>query len=122
MRGSYPSYEVINLGTVDNPKNINLGKSLSLEENNTYLKLFREYQGFFFFWFYQYLKTYDTRIIQHTIPLRLKVKLFEQKPRKFHPYLEHLMHKEMKKLLDANITFQVRHFAWLANLVQVKKK
>jgi hypothetical protein len=32
------------------------------------------------------------------------------------------MQKELKKLLDAKIIFQVRHFAWVANLVPVKKK
>jgi len=29
---SCPAYEIINLGTTNNPKNINLGKSLSHEE------------------------------------------------------------------------------------------
>jgi len=31
------------------------------------------------------------------------------------------MHKEIKKLLDSKIIFQVRHSAWVANLVLVKK-
>jgi hypothetical protein len=40
---SCPSYEVINLGTIDNPQNINLGRSLSSGEKKAYLKLFKEY-------------------------------------------------------------------------------
>ena len=32
------------------------------------------------------------------------------------------MYKEIKKLLDSKIIFQVRHSAWVANLVPVKKK
>jgi hypothetical protein len=32
------------------------------------------------------------------------------------------MQKELKKLLDAKIIFQVRHSSWVANLVPVKKK
>jgi hypothetical protein len=48
--------------------------------------------------------------------------LFNKKLRKFHPSLEPLMQKELKKLLDAKIIFQVRHLAWVANLVPVKKK
>jgi hypothetical protein len=32
------------------------------------------------------------------------------------------MWKELKKLLDAKIIFQVRHYAWVSNLVFVKKK
>jgi hypothetical protein len=63
---SCPMYETINLGTLENPKNINLGKTVSKEERKAYLKLFREYQDVFA-WSYRDLKTYDTRIIQHTI-------------------------------------------------------
>jgi hypothetical protein len=32
------------------------------------------------------------------------------------------MQKELKNLLDSKIIFQVRHFAWVDNLVPVKKK
>jgi hypothetical protein len=70
-------YETINLGTPENPKNINLGKTVSKEERKAYLKLFREYQDVFA-WSYRDLKTYDTRIIQHTIPLKPGVKPFQQ--------------------------------------------
>jgi hypothetical protein len=62
-RSSCPMYETINLGTSKNPKNINLGKIVSKEERKVHLKFFREYQDVFS-WFYQYLKTYDTRFIQ----------------------------------------------------------
>jgi len=68
-------YEVINLGTIDNPRNINLRRSISPEEKKAYLRLFKYYQDRFA-WSYQYLKTYDTRIIQNNIPLRPKVKPF----------------------------------------------
>jgi hypothetical protein len=32
------------------------------------------------------------------------------------------MYQELKKLLDARIIFQVRHSAWVENLVPVRKK
>jgi hypothetical protein len=66
---SCPMHETINLGTPENPKNINPGKTISKEERKAYLKLFRQYQ-YVFAWCYRYLKTYDTHIIQHTIPLK----------------------------------------------------
>jgi hypothetical protein len=116
-----PMYETINLGTLKKPKNINLGKTVSKEERKAYLKLFREYQDVFA-WSYRDLKTYDTCIIQHTIPLKSYVKPFQHKLRKYHPSLEPLMCQEIKKLLDAKIIFQVRHSAWVANLVPVGKK
>jgi hypothetical protein len=117
---SCPMYETINLGTLKNPKNINLGKTVSKEERKAYLKIFREYQDVFA-WSYRDLKTYDTRIIQHTIPLKIEIKPFQRKLRKYHPYIEPLMCQELKKLLDAKIIFQGRHVAWVENLVSVRK-
>jgi hypothetical protein len=114
-------HESINLGTPNNPKNVKLDKTISKEERKAYLKLFRQYQNVFS-WSYRDLKTYDTHIIQHTIPLNPKVKTFQQKLQKYHPSLEPLMCQELKKLLDAKIIFQVRHSAWVANLVSVRKK
>jgi hypothetical protein len=75
---SCPLHETINLGTPESPKNVNLGKTISKEERKSYLKLFRQYQDVFA-WSYRDLKTYDTRIIQHTIPLKPEVKPFQQK-------------------------------------------
>jgi hypothetical protein len=39
-----------------------------------------------------------------------------------HPSLEPQVQKELKKLLDAKIIFQVKHSTWVANLVLVRKK
>jgi hypothetical protein len=50
------------------------------------------------------------------------VKPFQQKLWKYHPSLEPLMCQELKTLVDFNIIFQVRHSAWVENLVPVRKK
>jgi hypothetical protein len=100
----------VNLGTPENPKNVNLGKTMSKEKRKSYLKLFRQNQDVFA-WSYKDLKTYDTRIIQHTIPLKSEMKPFQQKLWKYHPSLEPLMYQELRKLLDPRIIFQVRHSA-----------
>jgi hypothetical protein len=70
-------YETINLRTSENPKNINLGKTMSKEERNSYLKLLRENQDVFV-WSDQEMKNYDTHIIQHTISLKSRVKPIQQ--------------------------------------------
>ena len=114
-------YEVINLGTETNPQNVNLGECCSPSERAAYIKLFREFKDIFA-WTYDDLKTFDTRIIQHSIPLKTDVKPYQQKLRKFHPDLEPQMKQELKKLLDAKIIFPVRHTEWVANLVPVRKK
>jgi hypothetical protein len=82
---------------------------MSKEERKSYLKLFRQYQDVFA-WSYKDLKMYDTRIIQHTIPLKPEMKPFQQNLWKYHPSLEPLMYQELRKLLDARIIFQVRTF------------
>jgi hypothetical protein len=40
---SCPLLETTNLGTLESPKNVNLGKNISKEERKSYLKLFRQY-------------------------------------------------------------------------------
>ena len=85
------------------------------------MKLFREYKDIFA-WTYEDLKTYETKIIQHVIPLKENAKPLQQKLRKMHPSLESLMKKGLNKLLAAKIIFPVRHTTWVANLVPVRKK
>ena len=67
------------------------------------------------------MKTYDTHIIQHVIPIKTRAKPFQQQLRKMHPNLEPLIYNEVKGLLDAKIIFKVQHLEWLANLVPVRK-
>ena len=73
-------------------------------------------------WTYKDLKTYDTKIIQHIIPLKEDAKHFQQKLWKRHPSLEPLVKKELNKLLVAKIIFLVRHTTWVENLVPARKK
>src|SRR5271168_3087454 len=68
------------------------------------------------------MKTYDTRIIQHIIPIKEGVKPCQQKLRKVHLSLEPLIYKELIKLLDARIIYKVCHSTWVSNLVLVYKK
>jgi hypothetical protein len=75
-----------------------------------------------FLWSYEDLKTYDTFVIEHKIPLKLGVKPFKQKLRQFNPILLPIIEKEVKKLLDAKIIVPLRYSDWVANLVPVRKK
>ena len=70
------------------------------------MKLFKEFKDVFV-WTYGHIKTYDTKIIQHVIPLKEDAKPFEKKLRKMHPSLEPLVKKELNKLLAAKIIFPV---------------
>jgi hypothetical protein len=58
-----------NLGTEKNMKYVKLSSSLSEEQREEYTKLLKEFADVFA-WTYEDLKTYDTSIIEHKIPLR----------------------------------------------------
>jgi hypothetical protein len=74
LQSSTLRFESINLGTDHAPQNINLGLGLSLEEKEAFIKLLRKNKQVFA-WKYDDLRTYDTSIIEHTIPM-----LPDQKP------------------------------------------
>ena len=75
-----------------------------------------------FTWSYDDLKTFDTQIMQHVIPIKEGAKPVKRKLRKMHRILELAVKDELNKYLAARIIFPVRHTQWVANLVPVGKK
>ena len=75
-----------------------------------------------FAWSYEYLKEYDTSIIQHTIPIKPGENPFKQKLRRINPKLVPIIEKEVKMLFDAKIKVTPRFSKWVVNLVLVQKK
>ena len=61
-------------------------------------------------------------MIEHTIPLKKRVKPFKKKLRQINPTLLPMIEKEMKNLLDAKIIVPLRYTEWEANMVPVRKK
>jgi hypothetical protein len=110
-----------NLGTEKDPKYVKLSSSLSREQREEYTKLLKEFADVFA-WTYEDLRTYDTSIIEHKIPLKEETKPFRKKLRQINPMLLPVMEKEVKKILDAKIIIPLRYSEWVANLVPVRKK
>lgn len=81
----------------------------------------RQYKSVFA-WNYNEIKTYDTPIIQHTIPKIDDEKPVQQKLRKIHPNLENQIKSELNKLLKAKTIFPIRHSKWVSNRVPIRKK
>ena len=94
---------------------------MSEKQKVDYGKLLKEFPDIFA-WQYDDLKTFDTEVIQHKIPLNKDTKPFRQKLRSFNPLLLPTMEREIKKLLDARIIIPLRYSEWIANLVSVRKK
>jgi hypothetical protein len=100
---------------------IKLSKSLPPEKKRKYIELFKEYIDVFA-WGYEDLKSYDTSIIQHRIPIKEEHKPFRQKLRRINPKLLPLIEKEIKKMYDAKIIVPLRFSKWVSNLVPTRKK
>jgi len=94
------------LGIDAKPQNINLGLGLAPKEKLAYIRLLRQYKSVFA-WNYDELKTYDTSIIHHTIPMLNDEKHVQQKLRKIHPNIENQIKSKLNKLLKAKIIFPV---------------
>ena len=78
--------EDCNIGTAKNPKMIKLSKVLPPGQKLKYIELFKEFHDVFA-WSYDDLKSYDTSVIQHTIPLKEDQKPFKRKLRRVNPIL-----------------------------------
>jgi hypothetical protein len=104
VKGSTDDADVTkcNIGTEKNPKFVKLSSSLSREQRVEYVELLKEFVDVFA-WTYEDLRTYNTSIIEHKIPLKEEAKPFRQKLRQINPMLLPIMEKEVKKLLDAQI-------------------
>jgi hypothetical protein len=100
--------EECDIGTEKEPRTVKLLKFLPPKMKVKYQDLLRKYKDVFA-WSYDELKTYDTSIINHKIPLNPEVKPFRQKLRQINPILLPVIEKEVKKLLDAKIIVPLRY-------------
>ena len=100
---------------------INLSTRLTAKQKSESYILIKEFADVFA-WEYSDLKTYDTNIIQHRIPLEKDTIPFKQKLRPISPLLLPVIEKDIHKLLKSKIIIPLRYSKWIANLVVVRKK
>jgi ribonuclease HI len=111
----------VNIGTVEEPRMVKIGKTTPIEERVEIVKLLKEYRDVLAF-SYDELKVYREDVIQHVIPLKEETKPFRQKLRQMNPKLAPLVQQELQKMLEAGIIAQTRHSSWCSNLVVARKK
>ena len=70
----------VNIGTVEKPWMVKVGKTTPIEERVELVKLLKEYRDVLAF-SYDELKVYREDVIQHVIPLKEETKPFRQKLR-----------------------------------------
>lgn len=113
--------EEVNIRTTANPKMVKLSKALPQKMKAKYISLLSSFADVFA-WDYSDLKTYDTNIIQHTIPIKPNQKPFRHKLRRLNPKLLPSIEKEINRLYKSGIIAPIRFLDWISNLVLVWKK
>jgi hypothetical protein len=80
VKGSTKEADVIecNLEIEEDPRFVKLSSSLSKEQRVEYVNLLREFVDVFA-WKYEKLRTYDTYIMEHKIPMKEETKPFRKK-------------------------------------------
>ena len=116
-----PTVQEKNIGIQSHPKLINLSTKLTANQRSKFCILIKEFADVFS-WEYSDLKTYDTNIIQHRIPLEKETIPFKQKLRSISPLIMLVIEKEIHKLLKGKIIIPLRYFKWITNLVVARKK
>jgi hypothetical protein len=113
--------EDCDIGTKEESKMVKISKLLPPKIKGKYKDLLRQFKDIFA-WSYGELRTYDTTMIDHKIPLKPGVKPFRQNIRQNNPILLLVIEREVKNLLEAKIIVPLRYFDWVENLVPVRKK
>jgi ribonuclease HI len=121
IEASGKEVEECNIGTKEKPKMIKLSKSLPPEQKWKYIEHFKEYVDVFA-WGYEDLKSYDTSMIQHRIPIKEEHKPSRKKLRRINPKFLPLIEKGIKNMYDEKIIVLLRFSKWISNLVPTKKK
>ena len=113
--------EEVNIGTAANPKLVKLPKALPPKIKDKYINLLASFLDVFAL-DYSNLKTYDTNIIRHTIPIKPNQKPFRQKLRRINPKLLPSIEKEVNRLYKSGIIMPIIFSDWISNLVPIQNK
>ena len=115
------SIELINVRTLDQPREIRIGSSLSLDERSRLIDLLRSYSDVFA-WSYEDMSGIDSSIVQHHLPILPHARPVKQKLRRLHPRWSLQVKEQIHKQLSVGFLLVVEYLKWLANVVPVPKK
>jgi hypothetical protein len=111
----------MNLGTDQDPKNINVYDGLSPEEFTTWHKFFKANKSAFA-WTYKDLKGVPPDICEHQIILEDNVKSIRQRPYRLNPKYALMVQEDIKKLLECGFIYPIPYSEGVSPIVIVPKK
>ncbi|KAA0054927.1 uncharacterized protein E5676_scaffold1163G00360 [Cucumis melo var. makuwa] len=113
--------EVINLGTFEDVKELQIGTLTSKQGRSSLIALLHEYNDIFA-WSYLDMSGLDIEIVTHQLPLKPKSKSIRQKLRKIKPEMLIKIKEKVKKQFSASFFAVAKYPEWVANIVTVPKK
>ena len=117
----FDDLETVDLGTVDQPREMRIGTTLSTNERDGLLRLLKSYLDVFV-WSYEDMPGLDPSIVQHHLPLVPHARPVEQKLRRLHPQWSLQVKEEIQKQFSVGFISVVQYTEWLANVVPIPKK
>ena len=113
--------KIVDFGTTDQPRELNFGSDLSVDERERFIQLLGSYLDVFA-WSYEDMPGLDPSIVQHRLPLLPHVRPVKQKLRRLHPKWSLKVKEEIQKQLSVGFLSVVEYPEYLANVVPVPKK
>ena len=102
----FDDLETIDLGTVDQPREMRIGTTLSADERDSLLRLLGSYLDVFE-WLYEDMPNLDPSIVQHYLPLVPYARPVKQKLRRLHPRWSLQVKEEIQKQLSVGFISMV---------------
>jgi hypothetical protein len=111
----------LNIGTEEEPKNIQISKHLSRQELRSWQQFFIKHYSTFA-WSYKNLKGVPPEVCEHHINLEENAKPMRQRQRRLYPKYSLLVKEEIEKLLEIGFIYPVSYSEWVSPIVIVLKK
>ena len=119
--GAKDRVELVNLGTLENPRNIKINADAPDHVKKAAIELFHEYQDIFA-WGHEDLKGIPSTLAEHTIHLVPNATPVQQRRYRMNPNYAERVKAELDKLLKAKFISPVDAAPWLSPMVIIPKK
>ncbi|XP_070039688.1 uncharacterized protein [Nicotiana tomentosiformis] len=106
----------VNLGTVEEPRPIYLSALLAIDEEITYIELFKEFKDVFS-WSYEEMPSLDPKVGVHHLAVKSGARPVKQAQRRFRLDLVPLIESKVNKLIEAGFIREVKYPTWVTSSV-----
>ncbi|XP_070015187.1 uncharacterized protein [Nicotiana sylvestris] len=121
VKATIDALKEVNLGIDEEPRPTYLSALLEVDEESTYIELFKEFRDVFA-WSYKEMPSLDPKVAVHHLVVKNGARLVKQAQRCFRPVLVPLIETEVNKLTKAGFICKFKYPTWVSSIVPVRKK